>query len=170
MNSRDNGISLIELMIIVILISVIATVFLNTQNHASFPPEERSKTMVLDDSIRSALDEISYHLRFAGFASHDQVRPVSIIYGDRSDKLLIQHDGVRFEYFLDNSGNLMRKVGQTQEVLASQITALKILVTGKETVVITISTNSGARQETDKLKILSRSFSTAVATNNLSQG
>jgi hypothetical protein len=165
---RENGISLIELMIIVILISVIATAFLNSRLHISLPAEERPKAAVLDDSIRSALDEISYHLRFAGYASPAEARPVSIEYGERADRIMILHNGARFEYFLDNAGNLMRKVGETQEILASKITSLKVLVTGKETIVVTISTDSGARQETNGSKMLSRSFSTAVATNNLS--
>lgn len=168
MGRRENGISLIELMLIVILISVVATAFLNSQIRTSLPPEEPAKAEVLDDSIRSALDEISYHLRFAGFASPAEARPVSIEYGEKADRLVILHNGARFEYFLDDTGNLMRKVGETKEILASKITSLKVLVTGKETIVVTISTDCGARQEMSGSKMLSRSFSTAVAANNLS--
>jgi hypothetical protein len=140
--ARDEGMTLIEIMIIVVLISTIATAYWNyhiTQKSEQIGEAEFSGP---DSAITLALDEIGYYLHLARPDTIGGRKPFTVAHQAGSDKITILHDSLFYEYYIDNRGNLIRHVNSSFERLAEDIISLRALRMGAQTLVITLSTRN----------------------------
>jgi uncharacterized protein YxeA len=164
----SKGISLIELLIIVVMISVVATAFWNLRIGRSENPLAQSPKAGADGTIRSALDEIASNLRFASYNSLGRKEALTVDRRGNSEVIRIVQNDVILEYFVDDQGNLIRRVGSLETILGENIASLKLLKMGKETVIITISVKDDSIDNADDGADLSRSFSTVIRMNQAS--
>jgi len=134
---RGNGIALIEVMIVVILISVLATVFWNLHFASRGRPSLEPGLEPADSAIRSGLDEIRRHLSLAR-RTRSVGSPITIDKGDVTDTIEVRYHGREIKYFVDDYWNLMRVDGSLTEVLASNVEALKVTRLGMKTLVVTM--------------------------------
>jgi hypothetical protein len=166
MNNRK-GIYLIELMIIVILISVVATAFLRFRS-------ERSDSMLTDSTfaishkyIRATLDEIGFHMRFARPRFPDSPdRPLLIKNEASSDWIRILHNGIAYEYFVNDKAQLIRRMNNSDDVLVENVNSFKAHQMGDQTVVLTISVKI-ANDIIDYPASETQSFSEVIITNSI---
>jgi hypothetical protein len=157
---RGNGIALIEVMIVVILISVLATVFWNLQFASRGRPSMESAFEPADTAIRSGLDEIRRHLSLAR-RTRSVGSPITIEKGDVTDTIEVRYHGRDIKYYVDDHWNLTRVDGGSTEVLASNVEALKVTRLGMKTLVVTMVARSPqGGGEGDSLSL--RSFSAVV--------
>jgi len=168
LSNRNNGMLLVELMIVVILISVISTAFWNFNSDRSEPaPQQIDNSR--DSSIQAALDEIGYHICFARRNPADShAKSIVIDDGFKSDRILIYHDNSTYEYFVDDEDRLIRRHANEDIVLGARIYSLNISRIGSQTLVVTISTGLYDEQHAGPGGLVSRSFSTVVASNGIS--
>jgi hypothetical protein len=167
LRKNDKGIYLIELMIIVILISVVATAFLRFHS-------EQSDTMLSDSTfaishkyIRAALDEIGFHLRFARPRFPDSPdKPLLIRNEASSDWIRILHNGIAYEYFVNDKAQLVRRMNNTEDILVENVNSFKALQMGTQTVVLTISVKT-PNDITDYPPPETQSFSEVIISNSI---
>jgi hypothetical protein len=155
-----------EIMIAVILISLIATAYLNFRAGQSDPLSQGAEDTARNSFVEAALEEIGYHICFARQQS-PSVQPLIIDEGPRSDRIIVLHNNIRYEYFVDSANNLIRRQGTKDNILASDIQALKATRIGSQTMVITITTGYQGSESLASSGAISRSFSTVVAANGL---
>lgn len=168
MKQKDSGFYLIELMIIVILISVVATAYWNFRSGRLDPLPQDFEASTGNSFVQAALDEIGYHVCFARQnAAEGSMKPVIIEDGVRSDRIIIFHNFSRYEYFVDDNGNLTRRLGMQDEILVPGVQSLKIARIGSQTVIVTITTSFQDGDVLEDNGIISRSFSSVVAANGL---
>lgn len=160
MIGKAHGISLIELLIMVVLISVVATAFWNFHLNNTSATDMVKSGFPPDPGIREALDKISYHIRFAGRGLSGEVDPLLIIQGDMADQLKVFHGDSCYEYLLENN-RLIERSGESSKVLAEDIISLKFMKMGQETVVVTVSRAPDSAQAPDSMKS-ARSYSAVV--------
>jgi hypothetical protein len=166
---KDSGIFLVQLMIAVILISVIATAYWNFRSGPVDPLPQEAAATTDNGFIQAALDEIGYHICFARRNNqNDSGQPLLIKEEIKSDRVIVLHNNVRYEYFVDEDCNLVRRQGPDEVVMAGGIQSLKVARLGSQTVVVTITMNSLNNESRHPGGILSRSFSTVVAANGIS--
>jgi len=160
LNLKSRGFSLIELLILVVLISVVATAFWNFQLNNSRVVDDGYLQFAPDSSVRMALDNIGYHIRFAGRGFNGKSEPIQIIPGDLADRLLVFHSDSCYEYLLED-GRLIEQSGRGRKILASDVTSLKFVRMGRETVVVTVSKAGDATRRPDTTAA-ARSYSAVV--------
>ena len=159
MRSRDTGIALMELMIVVILISVVATAYWNLSAVSHVPTSNELSDYSADSTIQTALDEIGYHL-YCARKTDRIISAIEIDSGDVADRLGIWHQGSYYSYFLDDDRNLIRQNGKSIEALASGVSTLRVTRIGQKTLVVTIVRKVESR--TGEGDSVSNSFSTVV--------
>jgi type II secretory pathway pseudopilin PulG len=163
----NRGMFLLELLIVVILISVVATAYLNF--HSGQTDRESADSSLADSNqyIFAALKEIGFHLRFACPRFPDSpAKSVFIDNTGESDRIKILHNGIIYEYLVDNNNQLIRRMASKEDVLADNVISLKALPMGNQTIVITLTVKTPI-DIIDSSGEEARSFSEVVTTNYL---
>jgi hypothetical protein len=164
----ERALALDKLMILVIAVSVIATSAWNAHVRDADtlrPQTDRSK---VGDQIKNALEEIRYHLRLAGYKLEGDVEPLLIKKGEKSDFVEIRHNDVCYGYFVDSDDNLIRRVESTEKIIAENLSSIRMVRVGQNTVVVTISSAQQRRENNDEIETMSKSHSVIVEMRNLS--
>ena len=163
-----SGFALDKVMILVISISVVATSAWNSPIRGTDALQEPFAEGKSGSKIRSALEEIRYHLRLAGYKLEENAEPLLIEMGQKSDVVKIRHNGACYEYFIDNDNNLIRRVESTEKVIAENLNSIRTVRVGQNTVVVTISSAQHRRETRDEIETMSKSYSVIVEMRNLS--
>ncbi|OGC89796.1 MAG: hypothetical protein A2W25_02835 [candidate division Zixibacteria bacterium RBG_16_53_22] len=171
MRGKNSGVFLVDLMIVVILISVAATAYLNFRSGQHEPLPQIQEVTAQNGFIQAALGEIGYHISFARRGTgHEVAEPLIIENGAESDRIVVFHGNAKYEYFVDQDNDLIRRREGKDTVMADGVGSLRVTRVGGQTLVVTISTNLRDDQGLSPETRVSRSFSTVVATNGISQG
>ncbi len=164
----NRGFALDKVMILIIAVSVAATGVWNAQVTKTDTLRELSATGEVGDKIKNALEEIRYHLRLAGYKLEGDAEPLTIEKGEKSDIVEIRHNGVCYEYFVDGDDNLIRRVELIEKVIAENLSSIRTVRVGQNTVVLTISSARHRRENRDEIETMSKSHSVIVEMRNLS--
>ncbi|UCC81205.1 MAG: type II secretion system protein [Candidatus Zixiibacteriota bacterium] len=165
--TAQNGFSLIQLLLVIVMISVISTAFWNLQisrTEASYAGYRGGTT---ESSVKMALEDIKYHIGLAGYDLEKGKKPLKIVKGDKSDRLTIWHNDVCFEFYVDKNDNLIKKIENTEKIIAENVNSLKTTKVDHDRVAVTLSTVSMMDNDQDKIETLSKSYSTVVEMRNL---
>ncbi len=138
------GISLIQLLIAVILISTVATAYMNLQGEMALSKQSEPRISTLDSTRFAVLDNIALQLQLARRDPYERGEPLEIRHQGVSDKILIRHDNVEIDYLVDDHGKLIYKDKSNQKTLAEEVIFLKAQKLGKETIVLTMATRPTA--------------------------
>jgi prepilin-type N-terminal cleavage/methylation domain-containing protein len=160
--SNIKGVSLIELLLVVILISTVATAYLNFRNNPRFSPGNETKLSAFDNAIYAALDEIGLELHLAYRNRAGDV--VSINHLKSSDKIIIRAENGQIDYQIDDGGRLIRQIGHERRVMAEGALYFKTRKLGRETIVLTLLARP-TKKETCGSDNCIRSYSRAVTVN-----
>lgn len=166
--NNDQGWALVEIMIAVILVSVVATSFWSArvrQQVSLFNPIDGSGKY---QDIVSTLEDIKNHFGLAGFDMNNNVDPFAIRQGENTDTLVIYHNNVCFQYFLDLQNNLIKTVAGSPRVMAKDISSFKISKSGPDDIQIMVTSQKVENQTTGSSTPLSKSFSAIIKTKDLS--
>ena len=162
MDRNAKGISLIELLIMVVMISVVATAFWNSRAHRGGDDTDYASSSSDDGGIAAALDEIASNVKFAAHSPQGVGEPLITSQGARGDHIQVFQNNSCVEYFVDEQGCLVRRANSRETVLGDSIASLRLTRMGKETVVITISGKSDGICGNDSTAQESRTFSAVV--------
>lgn len=162
----ERAFALDKLMILLIVVSVVATGAWNVQVRETDTLQEPSVNGEIGGIIKNALEEIRYHIRLAGFKMEDDAEPLLIEKGQKSDIVEIRHNGVCYEYFVDSDGNLIRRVESSEKVIAENLNSIRTVRVGQNTVVVTISSARHHRYNRDGIETMSKSYSVIVEMRN----
>jgi len=166
-NSGQNGFSLIQLLIVVIMVSVVSTAVWNLQINRMEADFESYRGDTAENSVKMALEDIKYHLGLAGYNLEKGQKPLEINKGEKSDILKIWHNGVCFEYYVDENKNLVKKIQDTGKTIAENVNSLNTNRLEGRKIAITLSTVTTEENEADKIETLSKSYSTVVVMKSL---
>ncbi len=165
--TNQKGFSLIQLLIVVIMISVLSTAFWNLQISRIESSYEGYREGTVENSVKIALEDIKYHLGLAGYNLEKGKKPLKIVKSKESDKLIIWHNDVCFEFYVDKDKNLVKKIENTDKIMAENVNSLKATAMGDNRITITLSTISMKENDQDKIETHSKSYSTVVEMSNL---
>ena len=163
----QNGFSLIQLLIVVLLISVISTAFWNLHLHRMEATYEGYRSGKSESQVKMALDDIIYHIGLAGYDLESAKQPLKIIKGKKSDKLVIWHNEVCFEFFVDKSNKLIKKIENTEKIIAENVESFNTTAMNDNRIAVKISTVSTNDNDINKIETLSKSYSTIVEMRKL---
>lgn len=166
-NNGQNGFSLIQLLIVVIMVSVVSTAVWNLQVNQVEADFESYRGDTAESSIKMALEDIKYHLGLAGYNLEKGQKPLEISKGEKSDILKIRHNGVCFEYYVDENKNLVKKIQDKGKSIAENVNTLKTNRLEGRKITVTLSTVTTEETDPDKIEILSKSYSTVVVMKSL---
>lgn len=162
----QNGFSLIQLLIVVVMISVISTAFWNLHINRLEEGFETFRGGTAESSVKMALEDIKYHLGLAGYNLETGKKPLEITKGADSDILKVRHNDVCFEFYVDESRNLVKKIQDSGKIIADNVNSLNINRLEGRKIAITLSTVS-TEEDDDKIETLSKSYSTVVEMKSL---
>jgi hypothetical protein len=134
--SNIKGASLIELLVAVILISTIATAFLNLRNNRGILIDNESELSVFDSACYAVLDEIGLELQMANRKRDGKAMPFKHL--KAAHKITINAENGQIQYQFDDCGRLIRRTGHGSRIMADNALYLKIRELGRETVVLTL--------------------------------
>ena len=167
MRIRANyGFSLVQLMIILVMVSVIATAFWNMSVNRMESPYNGYRDGT-DNSLKLALDEISYHLGLAGYGLTPGRRPLEILKRENSEELKVWHNDICFEFFVDKENHLVKKVENSIKIIADNINSLNTAKIGNNRIIVTLSTIALKEENENKIETLSKSYSSVVEMKSL---
>jgi len=166
-DSGQNGFSLIQLLIVVIMVSVVSTAVWNLQVNRMEADFESYREGTAENSVKMALEDIKYHLGLAGYNLEKGQKPFEISKGEKSDILKIWHNGVCFEYYVDENKNLVKKIQDTGKTIAENVNSLNTNRLEGRKIAVTLSTVTTKENEADKIETLSKSYSTVVVMKSL---
>jgi len=165
--TAQKGFSLIQLLIVVIMISVVSTAFWNLHVSRLEASYDGYQSGTAENSVKMALEDIKYHLGLAGYDLGNGKKPLKIAKRKESDKLIIWHNNICFEFFVDDNKNLIKRIENTDKIMAENINSLKAIEMGDSRITVTLSTTSTKENEQDKIETLSKSYSTVVEMKSL---
>jgi hypothetical protein len=162
MNNR--GQALVQILIFLISISVIATALnMNFTSNRSFYTQDTPS--LLSSRAKGIFDELSYHLKIAGYGQNDSSKSVEIRKGDMSDTLIIRYKNVETVFYVnvDNNqskGVLYKSIGGVPRELAGSVQRLRFgQLTAK---ILETEITLDLEQSDGRGGIVMRSFSTAL--------
>jgi len=167
LHSRDKGIALVELLIVVILISTLATAFWNFYNTRDRIVEGNPEYSPVDSIADGILDEIAFGLHQAHPNSPNTSGAVSVKSDGISDEIEITNSTIRTSYFVDSKHYLVRERKSEKTVLLSDVNSLKVTALGSQTLLLTLSLKLNDTQ-TDNSEAVRSYFK--VATVNAAPG
>jgi hypothetical protein len=159
---RQNGFSLIQLMIVLVMISVISTAIWNLHIHRMESSYDGYRQGTSEDAVKLALEDIKYHIGLAGYDLENRQKPLRIIKGETNDKLIVRHNKVSFEFYVDRDSNLVKKVENIEKIIAKNISSLNATRMNGNSIAISLSTVTTEEHENDKTETLSKSYSTVA--------
>ena len=163
----QNGFSLIQLLIVIMLVSVISTAFWNLHIHRMEANYAGYVGGTSENSVKMALEDIVYHIGLASYDLENDKQPLKIIKGRKSDKLVIWHNEVCFEFYVNNDNKLIKKIENTEKIIAENVEALNTTSMNDNRIAVKISTVSTNDNDQDKIETLSKSYSTLVEMRSL---
>ena len=165
MKSNCRGIALVELMIIVIIISTVATAYWNFYISRDYPPIRERVYSPIDSIADDILDEIALNLRMARpdpMLSRDAV----IIHPNNNfDRIDVLAKDVKFVYFVDQSNRLIKESSLQRGALIDDVISFKATPMGTQTLVITMQLGPKANV-LDSTEINPRTYSRVVSVNS----
>jgi hypothetical protein len=162
----QHGFSLIQLMIILVMVSVIATAFWNLSINRMQSPYNGYRDGS-NNSVKMALDEIGYHLGLAGYGLKKGDRPLEILKKKKSEELRIRHNDICFEFYVDKDNKLVKKVENSVKVIAENINSLNTAELGRNKIIVTLSTIALKEDNENKIETLSKSYSVVIEMKSL---
>ena len=165
MKARCRGMALVEIMIIVILISTVATAYWNYYITHDFPsPIERAYSPT-DSIANDILDEIALNMRLARPDSAQSRIPVIISKNGKSDQIDIISRDIRYIYYVDQYYNLYRRIGNNRGLLLDDVLSFRVTPMGIHTFVITLQVGQIA-SEASSTPADYRNYSRVVSINS----
>ncbi len=158
----NRGISLIQLLIVVILISVISTAIWNLRVNRTDLEFDQISSAKDENDVRLALDEIGYHLNLAGYGLSGGSEPLVIVKGEITDTLCVRHNDISFEFYIDEKGSLIKRIETVDKILAENIYSLQAVKVNPTSVAVTLSTVTMDALNDKGQETLSKSYSTVV--------
>ncbi len=124
-------------MIIVVLISTIATAYWNFHIAGGRGSPDELDGYEPDSAVTAALDEISGYLRLTRPDSTSEL--VEIEHTGETDRIRIIHENIMYHYYVDNRSNLVRRIDADCIRLAEDVVSLKAFRMGSQTLIVTLS-------------------------------
>jgi hypothetical protein len=143
LNSNNNGIALVELLIIVILISTLVTASWNIYSSRNNGLSATGEFSLLDSVAAGILDEIAFNLRQARLEPRNSTAPVVIRHESNSDEIEILINGEKVVYFINDRHLLVRERNSEKGLLLSDVNSLKAVRLGSKTLLLTVSIRPG---------------------------
>jgi len=165
--ASQKGFSLIQLLIVVIMISVLSTAFWNLHINRLEASYDGYRGGTAENSVKMALEDIKYHLGLAGYDLDNGKKPLEIIRGKENDRLIIRHNDICFEFFVNDDKNLVKKIDNTGKIIAENVNSLKAADMGDNRITVTLSTVSSTEDDRGKIETLSKSYSTVMEIKSL---
>ena len=160
------GFSLVQLLIVIVMVSVLATAFWNLSVNRMESPYNGYRDGT-DNSLKLALDEIGYHLGLAGYGLQQGRSPLEIIKKKDSEELRVWHNNICFEFFVDKDNHLVKKVENSIKIIADNISSLNTAKIGNNRIIVTLSTIALKEDNENKIETLSKSYSSVVEMKSL---
>lgn len=157
------GMALDKLLIGVILISVVSTAIWNYQVRHAETWADPLLSSRAEERIKSALDDIKYHLILTGYEGGD----LKVDRGADTDIIRIRHNGIAVVYRVDGDRNLVRNIESVDRVMAEGVDSIKLYRIGQNSVVVTLSRAPYSHEKENEIETLSKSYSVVVEINNL---
>ncbi len=161
------GISHIQILVIMVMVSVIATAFWNLQVNNMDTDFDNYSRAIDGNDVKIALEDIKYHLGLAGYALEDGQKPLEIEKNEKSEVLKIRHNDVCFEFYVDHEFNLIKKVETSKKVMATNISSLKTAGIGGRKLIVTLATVPLRENDENNSETLSKSYTTIVDMKSL---
>ncbi|MCP4583212.1 MAG: hypothetical protein GY839_16510 [candidate division Zixibacteria bacterium] len=164
---NNRGHILVKLLISLISISVISTALLNVHLNAGQQIYYEDLSSLMSMQARSAFDRLGYHLKLAGYANTDNQRPIEIIKGEKSDKLVIWHNDVEISFYVESESDqstLYESVDGSQRRVVDGATSLRLDMSIHNMMMVELILGHGDEHSPDG--IISRSYSTSVRLEN----
>jgi hypothetical protein len=155
LRSPIKGIALIELLIVVILISTVATAIWNfyiASDH--FNRTEVDITSPSDSLANAILDEMALNLRHARPDSNGFKNSITIRNSPLSDTIEISKGSTCQSYYVDNNHVLVLRIGEHTGKLLSDVKSLKVTGIGSHNLLLTISLDTFSRETDSTSKAL----------------
>jgi hypothetical protein len=160
---KNSGISLIELLVIVILISTVATAFLNIRDDLCQSNSLEPRFSAFDSALYAAIDIIASDFQLACLAQPGEEKPLVIEHQEGTDIIRIKKDNCQREYLVDADGRLVRIDKNGRFTLARDIVSLRVLELGKATIVLTVTARAGGESFNEDYEL--RSYSRVTSLN-----
>lgn len=161
------GMALDKLLIAVMAVSVFSTAIWNYQMKNSDSWADPLIDSRAEEQIKGALDDIKYHLTLAGYEYNSDGEYIVINSNGESDSLTICHKKNKVEYYIDSKGNLIRRIESAEKLMAENVSSLKHLEVGPNTIVVTITRAPYTHEKEDEIETFSKSYSVVVEMNRL---
>ena len=161
------GMALDKLLIAVMAVSVFSTAIWNYQVKNSDSWADPLVDSRAEERIKWALDDIKYHLTLAGYEYNSDGEYPAISGSGESDSFIICHKGNNVEYFIDSESNLIRSIESADKVMAENVSSLKYLEVGPNTIVVTITRAPYTHERENEIETFSKSYSVVVEMNRL---
>ncbi|UCE66168.1 MAG: hypothetical protein JSU85_15170 [Candidatus Zixiibacteriota bacterium] len=165
--TNQKGFSLIQILLVVVMISVISTALWNLQVSRLEASYDGYRGGTAENSVKMALEDIKYHIGLAGYNLEKGKKPLNIVKGKESDKLIIWHNDVCFEFYVDKDKNLVKKIENTDKIIAENVSSLNATSADGKKIEVTIATISMKENDQDKIETLSKSYSTVAEMRSL---
>lgn len=164
---RTKGIALDKLLIGIIAVSVASTAIWNYQIRSSEMWVDPALENQTESRIKYALDDIKYHLTLAGYEYGGKSGNYTVERGQKSDIIKIRHGGVNVEYLVEKNNNLIRRTESVEKVIAENISSIRSLNIGQNSVAITLSGAPYSHGRAEAMETMSKSYSIIVELKNL---
>jgi hypothetical protein len=137
--SRNKGIALVELLIVVILISTLATAFWNFYITRDQMVKGEAEYSPVDSIADSILDEIARGMHQARPDSQNTSGVISVKNDGFSDEIGFVCGNTMTSYFVDGGHYLIRERKSEKSMLLSDVNSLKVTALGSQTLLLTLS-------------------------------
>lgn len=161
------GISHIQLLIIIVMVSVVSTALLNLQMNSAQTDFSGYGKIADGNNAAKALEDIKYHLGLAGYALINNQKPLEIEKNEKSEIIRVRHNNICFEFYVDEENNLIKKVETLKKVIASNIISLKTASISGKKIVVTLSAVPLQENKEGKIETLSKSYSATIDLKSL---
>jgi len=164
---NNSGHILVKLLISLISISVISTAILNVHLNAGQQIYYEDLASLMSMQARNAFNRLGYHMKLAGYANTDNQKPIEIIKGEQSDKLIIWHNDVEITFFVNSESGqsiLYESVDGSLRRVVDGVTSLKLDMSIYNMMLIELIIGHNGENSQDG--IVSRSYSTSIRLEN----
>jgi hypothetical protein len=94
------------------------------------------------------------------------LKPVEIINDGESDRIVIRHNDIEFDYYVDSESNLIKKVKSIEKIVATNIKSIKTTETRSNMIVVTISSYPESGGEIEGVQTMSKTYSISIDLKN----
>ncbi len=152
------GIALDKLLVGIMGVSVLSTAAWNYSVRNSETWADPLLDSRAEERIKSALDDIKYHLKLAGFEYVSRPEVVAIESENQSDIIRILHNGISVQYRIDDKHNLIRTMESAEKTMAEKVNSLRFMEVGPNTIVVTITRSPYSQGQRDEFEPMSKRY------------